>query len=314
MRSQKKQLNGSREPKHDQLKCWGFVLLVMLFLFTRQADADHALHPHTHSELLAYNTLAEHRDPVSAQATKIYFYNSEIKTSNNVVLKSSWDTYLSRYGTFSFQPVDQVERFKDLLASEHSAAFILSEWLYHSLSIAAHPEYELLLQGMKDQQTTYHRVLVSYSDALDIASSRIASSGNRLKTLQILADIYPHLSESQLKQLKILEVPKDFDALFALSYGLAEFALATELSLENLASLNEHRYKQLVVLKRSKPLGQSVVLVKNFDNKEKDALTQSFRKMPESQDGRQAMGMIGLDAWQLQRSWHESNSIQGASK
>lgn len=230
---------------------------------------------------------------------KIYFFNPEINASRNLVLKNTWDSFLGKHGNFSFQPVDGLEDFKGLLEQEQGAAFIMSEWLFNNLKLKSREVFKVVMQGLKGGQDTYRRILVGNSGELDLEKARIASSGDKARNLKILADMFPELSAQQIGQLKLLEVPKDIDALLALGYGLADLALTSEISLANMAMLNENRFRELDVIKQSKPLGQSILVFKTLDESKRQAVARSLINMPDTSHGRRAINMIGLDDWKI---------------
>jgi hypothetical protein len=267
------------------------MLCCFIFFMAAEGFAETVQAPHQVSSLST---------ALSASAPlKIYYYNPEINASRNLVLKETWDTYLGEQLQFTFQPVDRQGDFKRLLENEPSAAFIMSEWLFNTLQLEQDAFFSLAMQGLKDGQDTYLRILVGQTTMFDPKKARIASSGDKARSLKILADIYPELSADQVAQLKILQVPKDIDALMALGYGLADVALTSQVSLMNMAKLNESRFQKLKIIKESKPLGQSILVFKSIEKADKENLVRSLIDMPGSEQGRQAISMIGLDAWKI---------------
>jgi len=256
-----------------------------------EQDADTSSPHHSVSHSVATN---QENVPL-----KIFFYNPEINASRNLTLKNTWDSFLNEQGNFTFQPVDRGEDFKALLENEKRAAFIMSEWLFNHLKLEQDEHFSISLQGIKDGQETYRRILVSRTSDLDLEKSRIASSGDQRRSLSILADIFPSLSPAQAQQLKLLQVPKDIDALMALGYGLADMALTSEVSLTIMANLNQSRFQELSIIKHSKPLRQSILVFKQLDKNVQEALVRGMMNMPDSDTGRQAISMIGLDNWKI---------------
>ena len=275
-----------------------FMLCCFMFFMMAQGFADTA----EQRVSLAVEDSSVSEPIVSApenEPLKIYFFNPEINASRNLVLKNTWDTFLSEQGKFTFQPVDRQEDFKHLLENQQGAAFIMAEWLFNKLEHKSRNAFNLALQGMKDGQDTYKRILVSNSKLLDLDRARIACSGDRARNLKILSDMFPELSAHQIDQLKLLQVPKDIDALMALGYGLADLALSSEVGLSNMAMLNENRFRALNVIKESKPLGQSILVFKDMEPAKQAAVVHSLLNMPETALGRQAINLIGLDNWKV---------------
>jgi hypothetical protein len=249
--------------------------------------------------LLSHAVTSDKVTTPASPSLKIFYYNPEINASRNTVLKNTWDTYLDPLGKLVFQPVDRRSDFDDLLQKEASAVFIMSEWLFDKLDLQGNEFYKVALQGLKDGADTYHRILVGHDNEVDLATARIASSGDKGRSLALLAEIFPELSASQIAQLKLLQVPKDIDALMALGYGLADLALGSEVSLSSMARLNQNRFQQLKVIRQSKPLSQSIVVLKSIKAEDKSKLIQRLLSMPDSESGQQAMSLIGLDNWKI---------------
>lgn len=250
------------------------------------------------------NSLSEHL-PQQSQAssfeprTKIYFYNPEINTARNLVLKNTWDNYLHNVGPYEFQPVDNEDDFKQLIHDQQQAAFIMAEWFYASLLDSKVPGLEFAFQGRKRSQDTYRKILISNKNVLDLKKVTIASSGSVSRAREILQSIYPELTVKDLKRLNILVVPKDIDALMAVGYGLAEMALATEVGLSKMALLNQNLFDDMVVMKQSKPFKRSVLVFKSKDTLLKLNLAKAIVSMPQQSEGIEALSLLGLDEWQV---------------
>lgn len=232
--------------------------------------------------------------------TKVYFYNPEINTARNLVLKNAWDNYLFQVGLYELQPVDNGESFTKLLHQEEDSAFIMAEWLYASLISSLEIDeqsLELAFVGVKNGSDTYRKILVANKRALNFENVTIASSGSKERARKVLSSIYPEYSLQQLEKMKVLSVPKDIDALMAVGYGLAEMALTTEVGLSKVALLNEHLYNDLLVLRKSEPFKRSVLVFKSNNLELKAALVSVLSNMSQDPKGQQAMSLLGLDEW-----------------
>lgn len=231
--------------------------------------------------------------------TKVYFYNPEINTARNLVLKNAWDNYLYQMGHYELQPVDNGESFTKLIHQEEDSAFIMAEWLYASLTSSEIDKQalELAFVGVKSGSDTYRKILVANKSTLNFENVTIASSGSKERTRKVLSSIYPEYSVQQLDNMKVLSVPKDIDALMAVGYGLAEMALTTEVGLSKIALLNEHLYNDLLVLRKSDPFKRSVLVFKSNNLELKTALAGALSNMNQDPKGQQAMSLLGLDEW-----------------
>lgn len=251
-----------------------------------------------HADTTAAPVLAKPHQ--TSSRTKVYFYNPEINIARNLVLKNAWDNYLYEMGYYELQPVDNGESFTKLIHQEEDAAFIMAEWLYASLSSSSEIDkqhLELAFVGVKNGSDTYRKILVANKSSLNFENVTIASSGSKERARKVLSSIYPEYSTQQLESMKVLSVPKDIDALMAVGYGLAEMALTTEVSLSKIALLNEHLYKDLLVLRKSEPFKRSVLVLKSNNIELKTAIVNVLSNMNQHPKGQQAMSLLGLDEW-----------------
>ncbi len=250
---------------------------------------------------------------ISAVNKKIYFYNPEINIARNLVLKSAWDEYLDNGEHLEFQPVDDEADFIRLVHNSEDAAFIMADWFYSTLFLASPVEkdLEVAFQGIRDGKDTYSKILVANKGALDFENVTIACSGSKARAQEILKSIYPELSSFQLEKLNILLVPKDIDALMAVGYGLAEMALSTEVSLLKMSGLNESIYKDMIVLRESRPLKRSVLVFKSTNSAFKRHLSSLLMNMTNTTSGLKSMSLLGLDEWKLKTTFSStlSNNI-----
>jgi hypothetical protein len=231
--------------------------------------------------------------------TKIYFYNPEINSARNLVLKSTWDNYLYEFGFYEFQPIDSRDAFTKLVRNEKDAAFIMAEWLYSSFFSDKENRLELAFKGSMNGEDTYQKILVSHNNSIDLEKVTIACSGSKERAKEVLHSIYPELSALQIAKIKILIVPKDIDAVMAVGYGLAEMALTTELGLSRMALMNENVYKGMIVLKASKPISRSVLVFKSSNVELKAGLAHALKNMSNHESGQKAINLLGLDEWQM---------------
>ncbi|UZE96035.1 phosphate/phosphite/phosphonate ABC transporter substrate-binding protein [Alkalimarinus alittae] len=227
----------------------------------------------------------------------IYFYDPEVNTTRNVVLKMVFDQYLKEKGQFQFQPVDNKRTFESLIQNDPNAIFMISNWHFNQLKeqpLTASP----VLRGIKNGSDTYRKFLVVKNADADIETMTIATSGTAPFSRSILADVYPQHTPSQLAKPKLLLVPKDIDALMAVGFGLADAALASELSLETLSTLYKNQRQQLHIVGNSRPLKRLLVVRHNSPSPTKAEAIDALHDMSKSSKGLQALNTLGLNGWQ----------------
>jgi len=94
---------------------------------------------------------------------------------------------------------------------------------------------------------------------------------------------------------KILVVPKDIDALMAVSFGMAKAALTTEGSLDKLQKINPKKRDQLRQLASSEGALLPVVAVSEGSGAQVQNLLAVIAAMGDQPEGVKCLKMIGLD-------------------
>lgn len=105
-----------------------------------------------------------------------------------------------------------------------------------------------LLQSLRDGAETYEKVLL-YADTLDLGSetlpvSRIASTKSTPYCEELLAQVFKDALDVDCRTLRVVTVPKDADAIFALALGQVEMALVSKVNLALINELLPHLEKQ----------------------------------------------------------------------
>jgi len=229
-----------------------------------------------------------------AETLTIYHYNPESHSDRNLVLKNTFDRYFQTKYNIELQPVEQRDTFQQLVSQDNPSLFIMSDWHYRQL-VSSLPKLTPYLRGLNDKQDTFHKLLVGKPQA-STQRMTIAVSGTEAYVASILQEM-TFTPGPPPKQTRLLTVPKDIDALLAVSFGLADAALATEDSFEKLSQLYRNEYQQLQILGRSKP--QKRLVVVGIDNQlpaVKFAL-DALEEMDQTRDGRLGLNLLGLDEW-----------------
>lgn len=229
----------------------------------------------------------------------IYFYNPEININNFASLKSEFDKYLSDYGPFQFQPFSDRETFEKFIIGKSDGVFLLSSWHYRYLKKKC--PIESVLVGVSRGKSTHRKVLLTRADitSIDLLKGNIvATSGSEDYTKDILMQMLGKEGSSIVDSLKILTVPKDIDALMAVGFGMANFALATDNSFAKLMTINPKLHetqKQLAVSKET--LLPIIAVPKQSDDNNIRLLLATIERMGTIPEGRKRLRIIGLDGW-----------------
>lgn len=228
----------------------------------------------------------------------LYFYNSETNINNYVSLKIAFDTYLSKFGGFRFQPFSNKDVFEKTLMETQDGGFLLSSWHYHILQkkVSITP----VLVGISHGKSTQRKVLSAKKQINKfelLKGGRIASAATEAYTRTILSQILGDDSAGILAQIELILVPKDIDALMAVGFGMADAALTTEDSLENLAKINQKQYSLLTRLGVSEKQFLTLVVVPNKATASAEVLLDILEGMDQAPEGESRLKMLGLDGW-----------------
>lgn len=227
----------------------------------------------------------------------IYFYNPEININRNSILKHKFDQFLATFGNYQFQPVSDQATFEHLVRTENQALFMMSSWLFHSFRKELTLEAQLV--GMKNGSIYYKKLLVLNKDTpiTDLANITIASAGTKKYSLAVLKGMQSSHKLSNIHADQLLIVPKDVDALLAVGFGMAQGALSTEDSFDQLKTLYQNQYDQLTVVGRSQVFPRLTVVASNKPSKHQEKLITLINQMSETPSGKIPLSILGLDNW-----------------
>lgn len=262
-------------------------------------------------------------------SNKIYFFGLDINTSRNILLKSSFDQYLAeapvskflrgaksdvnkgsqRKQSIEFQPVSQIDVFEKGLLAEKPLAFLMRPDLFTELkqkNKKIDQVYKPEFQGLKGNSDVYQNILLSRGARDLLPNTTIASASNRSVSEKLLQQMSPTFSAETIDSVRYLKVPKDMDAIMAVSFGLADFALSGENSFRVLVDLYQEQYEPMKVVSRSRDLKRYIAVVRqDLDPELLASLQKTFSTMESHPMGLHAIGIIGLDGWTAIEKWQE---------
>ena len=222
---------------------------------------------------------------IFADTKKIYFYTTENNINNFKVLKVSFDTYLRDYGDYEFQPFNDIKTFEKYIHNKDSFV-ILSSWHYEK--IAAQYNLEAKLVAEKEKTITDTKILVGIKDLS--LTGVVTSAYDDEYTRELLLTLTKNNSEN----LSVLIVPKEIDALMSVSFGMSKFAIVSRDSLRLLKKINPLLTKNLKIYSESIPAYRILVACNKID-KDKLKLMSIFENMDLTDNGKNILGMIGID-------------------
>ncbi len=223
----------------------------------------------------------------------MYFYSPELNVGSYVPLKIAFDSYLSDFGDYQFQPFKDKDILEKYVNTKSDGIILVSSWYY--TMIRGKTKLKPIMVGVSKGKTVQKRVLVASKQAGSVDNlrgSQISASGTQEYNREFLKHILGDKKDI-LDSIRILIVPKDIDALMSISFGLTDFAITTDTSLEKLSAINKRMYNSLVVLKYSENIMLPLILVPaDFDDKEFIRLIEGMENDPK---GLQVLKMLGLD-------------------
>lgn len=231
--------------------------------------------------------------------TSVYFYNPEINISRNSTLKQKLDNFLTQQGNYQFQPVTDSKIFSQLTQTQPQSVFIMSSWLFQTLINKS--ELTARLVGVKNKTPYFKKLLVIHQDhqQTDTANLIIASTGAPSYSRSVLQNILEssYANSGSIKASQILHVPKDLDALLSVGFGMAQAALSTEDSLNQLKRFYSNQHKKLSILGSSAPLMRALVVTPKAASPQVNQLVETLEHMEQHQAGKLSLSLIGLDRW-----------------
>ncbi|MBA53405.1 MAG: hypothetical protein CMK89_03030 [Pseudomonadales bacterium] len=239
-----------------------------------------------------------------AQTITVYHFNPESHSDRNLVLKNTFDQYFQVSHNIELQPVDDRSTFEGLIAESPPSLFIMSDWQFHQLE-ADRKDLIPYLRGLKDNNDTFHKLLIG-KGPLSPQHATVAVSGTDDYVYSLLGKMRLNTAPLPMQQLRLLTVPKDIDALLAVSFGMADAALATENSYEKYALLYRNEYQQLKVLGTSQPQKRLVVALFKQHLPALQSALDALVDMDQTPNGQLGLKLLGLDEWtQLKTTRHE---------
>ncbi|MGZ5027760.1 MAG: hypothetical protein ACXWE9_09860, partial [Methylobacter sp.] len=156
----------------------------------------------------------------SNAASVIYFYNPETNINNFATLKTAFDTYLVNHGSYYFQPFDNKANFEAVIQEKKGDIYLLSSWHLKALQQKNIP-LKIALVGTSKGNTMQRKVLSTKKDITNVSMLKntvVAGAGSEEYIHSVLKQILGKEQEALLKDIKILLVPKDIDAIMAVGF------------------------------------------------------------------------------------------------
>lgn len=199
-----------------------------------------------------------------------------------------------------FQPFAHLGDFELTLKKNSPSFLLVPEWFLqvHGDTLRIRP----LLVPVRKGKTTYCKVLLT-SKRSDITLKNLKNRSLAMTSMgsqgeDILNKILFHKHHINAKDINIVYVPKDSDALFALALGQVEMALVVQENIEKIAEINSKITQSSRPLIVSSEISMPVLCY--LDGAVTDAEIREFKKIfMDDSDQRKIMEMLKIDDWQI---------------
>lgn len=232
-----------------------------------------------------------------------YFYNTESNFNNFAAVKMGFDVYLENRGGYLLQPFDLRENFEKAIKGKKGDIYLLSSWHLKELQQKKVP-LKIALIATSKGNTTQRKVLSAKKEITDVSMLKntvVAAAGSEEYVHSILKKILGKEQEALLKDIKILIVPKDIDAVMAVGFGMATAAISAESGLDKLAAMSPNYFKELHSLGFSEKDYLLIAATLNKPDQQETQLLEVLRKMSEEETGLESLKMLGIDGWRTVR-------------
>ncbi|MFC1617145.1 hypothetical protein ACFL2K_02895 [Candidatus Margulisiibacteriota bacterium] len=228
--------------------------------------------------------------------SSVYFYVPEANINNYISLKNMFIEYLSSYGDYNVQPFNKKEIFEKALQNKRDGIFIMSSWQFKNLRKKYNLKPYLVMLDLENTNIT-KEVLIVYKNMTPekfLKGGAIASSRDKKYVKSILKNIF---KGRDISKIRVINVPRDMDALMSVGFGMAHCSLVLADNLEILKKINPNFFSEIKKIgEGDKMLRPLVVATKNskVDIENIIAILEGMGKDPKSKALRQ---FIGFSTW-----------------
>ena len=233
-----------------------------------------------------------------ASGNRFLFCDPGANQFDSLALTNIFSTFLSHVNPdSSFQIVQDTQALSALLKDPSTHfAIVTSDYLASDAGRALRP----VLVPSNHGDVFYRKIL------LDAGKNTLSSlSGKNIAVSSLAVDRDKSAVKAELETIGvpdpvIVPVPKDIDALLALSFGQVDAALVTPASIDVLKQVNPQAaagYRSLGETQR-KLRSPLCILKANVESSEVEAMVAALHKMSSLPEGRELMRQLSFDGWQ----------------
>ncbi len=236
-----------------------------------------------------------------AQEHKFYYFNPDSLQSNLSNLKREMDNNFSHPEfAITFQPFAHLVDLEQAINKNIPSFVLAPEWFFMAYGDEFH--IQPLLIPIRNGKKTYHKVLLAAGnltfDIKNLKSKSLAMTTMGKNGENILNNILFKDYSLTARDLNIVYVPKDSDALFALALGQVDMAFVVKETIEKISNINPRITQSLHPLITSSEI--SMPILGYFEDIVSDDEARKFKEFfMNKSDQKKMMEMLKIDDWQV---------------
>lgn len=243
-------------------------------------------------------------EPRAAGETPFYFFSPDWRPPDFSKLTFAVEQALGGGDVpVKFQAFTRYEDFERQVRAQPPTFMIAPAWLEGPGGTSIGATFSVIARPLRNGRSTYRKALMTRSNADSIDD---LARGSIAATLHSMGSGDPdavlgsfHLASGSAR---IVPVPKDIDALLALSFGQVDAALVTSEQYEQLARTSPAEAERLRVLAFSSEVGLPPVFASPAAGAaERDRLVALLGRLREVPNGAELLAMIGFDGFESER-------------
>lgn len=239
---------------------------------------------------------------VTAATKDFFYYNPDSLQSNLAHLKSELDQLFARAGyPINFQPFAHHIDFNKKTYEKKPAFLLVPVWYLkkHGSRLNLHP----ILKPVHNNSDHYQKTLMVTKSSgitnLDIQHRSLAMTTMGPNGEAILNQVLFSRYGIDANRMSIVTVPKDSDALFALTLGQVDMALVTKQNIDQLKKINPNIVKSLKAIDTSSPIPLPLLCYMRgrVTQQELQNFKRIFLNLGKQKSDLKAMEMLQIDEW-----------------
>jgi hypothetical protein len=224
----------------------------------------------------------------------IYFYNPDANLRDVAQLKSQVQEYFQSIDpNASLKAFLRLQDLLNALKSQPPDFLVASSWVIKSYGASF--GFKPLLVGQGAGGKSYYKVLISKKGLPESSSPSLSMVGLGESNAAGLKALVPELKK--YSNINVVEVSKDIDAVFAVSFDQVDMALVHPQNIEAVRKANQSAVSEVKILAKSMPIEYPIF---SSTPKASSSVVDKFVKgLQSSKDGKsiQALNLMGFAGW-----------------